>query len=335
MKILFTTEEGSIRQMYFPPAALERLQKLGEVVFNPKAEPLDEAELAQLVEGADVCLTHWGCPPFGEAVLERADRLKLIAHAAGSVGDLVTAHVYERGIKVCSANTIMAREVAEGVLAYILAGLRRIPQHDRAMRSGALWERQVAESRSLAGAKVGLVGLGTVGRFLLGLLEPFGVQVKVYDPYIGAEALGGRAWAELCPSLEEVMAWGDVVSIHASLTPATRGLVGARQLRAMREGALLVNTARGAVVDEAALVEELQRGRIQAVLDVYTEEPLAPESPLRRLENVTALPHMAGATAREQMTFGMIEEIERFSRGEPLRYEVPYRAFTLMTRERR
>lgn len=333
MNILFTTEIGSNRDIYFPERAMQTLQRLGNVTFNPKNTPLAAAELAELIPGMDVCLTHWGCPQFSDEVLERADRLKLIAHAAGSVGNLVTDPVYERGIVVCSANSIMAKEVAEGVLAYFLAGLRLIPQHDRGMKNGRLWERQVVESQSLSGKKIGLVGLGTVGRFLLDLLGPFGVQVKVYDPYINVVGLSAYPWVELCPDLDEVIGWGEVVSLHASLTQATRGLVGRAQLQHIREGALLVNTARGAVIDEEALVEALKQGRFNAILDVYEAEPLPLESPLRGMENVILMPHMAGVTAREQMTFGMLDEIERFSNGEALRYEISYRAFTLMTKE--
>ena len=124
-----------------------------------------------------------------------------------------------------------------------------------------------------------------------------------------------------------------MVSLHASLTPATRGMIGRAQLERMQDGALLVNTARGAVIDEGALVEALRQGRFNAILDVYEAEPLPLESPLRRMENVILMPHMAGITAREQMTFGMLDEIERFSKGEALKYEIPYRAFTLMTKE--
>ena len=333
MNILFTTEIGSTRDIYFPEQALHALAQLGKVTFNPKNSPLEAAELADLISGIDVCLTHWGCPQFSDEVMERADRLKLIAHAAGSVGNLVTAQVYERGIAVCSANTIMAKEVAEGVLAYFLAGLRLIPQHDRGMKSGRMWERQVVESQGLAGKKIGLVGLGTVGRFLLDLLAPFGVQVKVYDPYITADVLPAYPWVEVCADLDEVIGWGEVVSLHASLTPTTRGMIGRAQLQRIRDGALLVNTARGAVIDEGALVEALSPGRFNTVLDVYETEPLPLESPLRTMENVILMPHMAGITAREQMTFGMLDEIERFSKGEALKYEIPYRAFTLMTKE--
>jgi phosphoglycerate dehydrogenase-like enzyme len=278
-------------------------------------------------------VTHWGCPQFSSAVLANAERLKLIAHAAGSVADLVTPEVYTRGIRVASANSVMAKYVAEGVLAYILAGLKRLPQQARHVRYGG-WHQPDAAFPSLFEARVGLVGLGTIGRFLLDLLRPFHARVKVYDPYLPAGALDAFTEAESA-GLEEVLAWGDVISIHASLTRETRGLLDARRLALIRDGALLVNTARGPIIAEDALIAELRAGRIHAVLDVYTHEPLAAASPLRTLDSVTAFPHSAGTTARGiEMTYAMLDEIARFARGEPLQYEISLEKCRLMTQQR-
>src|SRR5262249_5923155 len=224
MNILFTTENGFVKDTYFPVDLIERLEKLGNVVYNPKDRPLTEDELAKAIGDVDVdvCITHWGCPAFTEKVLGSAKHLGLIAHAAGSVGDLVTEQVYQRGIKVCSANRILAKYVAEGVLADFLAGLRLIPQLDRAMKNKLPDERKALASRSLYGAKIGLVGLGTIGFYLLDLLKPFDARIKVYDPYLAQAALVGYQNVEWCSSLDEVLMWGDITSLHASLTPETR-----------------------------------------------------------------------------------------------------------------
>jgi phosphoglycerate dehydrogenase-like enzyme len=334
LKILLTIENGSTRQTYFPPAALEALERLGAVTYNPNTgEPFSEEQLCKAIQDMDVCLTHWGCPQFTARVLARANRLRLVAHAAGSVADLVTPEVYARGIKVCSANAVMAKYVAESVLAYILAGLKGLPQQVEAVKGRHLWQ-PVRVPGSLYGARVGLVGLGTIGRFLLELLAPFQVQVKVYDPYITAADVARFPNVELA-SLEEVLAWGNVISIHASLTPETRGLLNAPRLQRIQDGALLVNTARGPIVDEAALTAELRSGRIHAVLDVYSTEPLPLDSELRTLDNILLFPHSAGLTDRGvEMTFAIIEEIERFALGEALQHEIPFEKFKLMTQER-
>jgi phosphoglycerate dehydrogenase-like enzyme len=332
MQILFTTERGPVKDVYFPPDVLRALDALGDVTENPDDTPFTPQALADHLPGIDVCLTHWGCPAFTAEVLSRAERLKLIVHAAGSVADLVTGEVYRRGIRVCSANNVMAQSVAEGVLADILCGLRLIPQQACEMKYQKVWKKRLVESQTLFGAKVGLIGLGTIGRFLIRLLEPFHVQIKVYDPYLQPGALEEFPQVELA-SLKEVMQWGDVVSIHASLTPETHGLIDETRLKWIRDGALFVNTARGAIVDERALANELATGRFRAVLDVYETEPLPEDSPLRDCENAILLPHVAGITAREEMSSAMLDEIRRFSLGGPLQHEISYERFQLMTKE--
>jgi phosphoglycerate dehydrogenase-like enzyme len=332
LNILFALDEGETKQAHFPPVVLERLEKLGRVTYNSNVERgFSEAELREAVRDMDVCLTHWGCPRFSAAVLENANRLGLIAHAAGSVGDLVSPEVYARGIRVSSANTVMAKYTAEGAFACILAGLRRMPQTAAKMQAGG-WDRGWTP-KSLHRKRVGLVGLGTIGRFLLDLMAPFEVQVKVYDPYLGPGALEAYPNARLA-GLEEVLAWGDVVSVHAALTSETRGMLDGQRLGLIRDGALLVNTARGAIIDETALAGELRAGRIDAVLDVYPVEPLPADSPLRGLENAVLFPHSAGASDRRvEMSEAALAEIERFSRGEALQDEISLERFKLMTRQ--
>lgn len=317
--------------VYFPRAAMEEIRKLGHVTVLDVAGRT-EADLAAALPGTDVCMTHWGCPRFTAAVLDHAPELKLIAHCTGSVANIVSDAVYNRGIKVCSANDVMAKYVAEGALAYILCGLKLITKHDNWMKQGELWRQDESGIKSLFGARLGLVGLGAVGRHLLRLLEPFGVSVRLYDPYVSTSDLAAYPNVSLC-SLEEALAWGDIVSIHASLTGETRHMVDASGLRLIRDGALLVNTGRGAIIDEAALVKELSLSRFTAVLDVYEQEPLPLESPLRQMENVVLMPHMAGYPVRERMTYAMIEEIRRYQSSAPLCHEIPYGRYRLMTRE--
>ena len=331
MNILVTLQKGETRDIHFPQGTIDALNKLGNVRFNDTGEDFTQEDMERNINDIDICITHWGCPKFTKEVLDRADKLKLIAHAAGSVAYMVTDHVYDKGIRVCSANSIMAKFVAEGVLAYILSGLRLIPQHDALMKSKKLWDRKVVESRSLFGAKLGLVGLGTVGMFLLELLKPFNVKIRLYDPYIDQSLLSGYQEVELC-SMEDALSWGDVISVHASLTPETYHMINKEKLKLVKDNALFVNTARGAVIDQKHLVNELLSGRFNAVLDVFEEEPLPPDNPLRNSENVILIPHMGGVVAREQMTYAIIAEIERFIANKPLKYEIPFEKYKIMTR---
>jgi phosphoglycerate dehydrogenase-like enzyme len=331
MNILIPLPLNNVRKEHFPEEVIEELRKLGRVYLNNEHRHFSEDEFAEQIEDMDICITHWGCPKFTDKVLEKANRLKLIAHAAGSVGWLVTNEVYDKGIKVCSSNKIMAKSVAEGVLTYILTGLRKTVQYDRAMRNGGVWP-SYKDASSLFNQKIGLIGLGTVGRFLLDLLVPFNVAVKVYDPYISKESLEGYNNIVLCSTVEEVLVWGNIISIHASKTPETYHMINEDRLKLIKDGALLVNTSRGANIDEKALIEELRKNRFNAILDVYEEEPLPLNNELRQLENVAVMPHVASLDGL-YLTYAMIDEIKRFLNEESLQLEVKREAWRHMTIE--
>ncbi|MCA0294460.1 MAG: hydroxyacid dehydrogenase [Actinobacteria bacterium] len=331
LTILFTTEQSPLREVYFPPSIRTQLEELGEVRYHDGPDPLTADALADLLPGVDVCVTHWTCPQFTADVLDRADRLRLIAHAAGSVADLVTSSVYEQGITVTSANTAMASHVAEGVLSYLLADLHRIPERSQLMREGGWLSPADRPTASLSQLTVGLVGLGTVGRRLVELLRPFGVRVLAHDPFVPAAHI--RALGAHPASLDDLLRDADVVSLHASLTPQTLGLLDASRLDLIRDGCLLINTARAALVDEDALERTLASGRIRAVLDVFETEPLPPDSPLRTLPNVTLQPHTAGSSSGPDLAALAVREVARLGNGEPPLHPVSFENYRLMTRD--
>ena len=328
LNVLITLQKGDTRKKYFPESTITALKKYGNVFFNESDNRYTEEQLAKAIKDIDICITHWGCPEFSEKVLKNADKLKLIAHAAGSVGSLVSEGVYKRGIKVCTANTLMAKHIAEGVFALIFSALRKIPQIDKDMKN-KLWKQ--TDMISLYNQKIGLVGLGTIGRFLIDLLKPFDTEIKVYDPYISSESLDNYPNVQLA-SLEEVLSWGNIISIHAARTPETHNMINADRLKLIKNNAIFVNTSRGALVDEEALINELETKRFFAALDVYVEEPLSPDSRLRDLDNTILLPHCVGATIKDEMTWEMINEIERMIMNKPLLFEVSFERSKLMTR---
>ena len=330
MNILITTHER-LRRKYFPPHVMEAYQQTGNVVFNEGAQSWTEQELIERIKDIDICVTHWDRPNFNEEVLKNAPHLKLIAHAASSVGFL-TDLVYEKGIKVCSAHKVMAKYVAEGTLTYILSALRRIPVYDRAMKEVSEKWWQEGSDYTLMNRKIGLVGLGMIGRFLLDFLKPFDVKIKLYDPYVSPDSLKEHSNIELC-SLEEVLSWADIISIHAAKTPETFHMLNADRMKLIKDNALLVNTARGSLIDTDALINELKKERFVAVLDVYEQEPLPTDSPLRQLKNTVLMPHKAGAgSPPDEYALVVLEEIKRFMNNEQLLHEVPYNTFKLMTK---
>ncbi len=309
----------------FDAEALSRLEACCDIV---REEPLSEfsstssqAVLAQI----DVLITGWGCPKIAPEVIKAAPRLRLIAHSAGSVKLIIDQAVYAAGITVTNAADANAVPVAEFTLAMIiLANKRMFEMRDRyrAERNRANSTAMMDEPIGNYHRTVGLVGASRIGRKVAGFLTALDVKVLINDPFVQADdpVLAG---AELV-DLDTLLARADVVSLHAPLLPETRGMIGADQLRLMRDGTTFINTARGALVDEAALIAELQTGRIHAVIDVTDPEVPVPNSPLYDLPNVFLTPHVAGAIGRERLRLGelVVDEIERFIGGRPLEYAV-------------
>lgn len=331
MKVLVTIPDTPQRGVLVPPDVASRLESLGTVEWNGSDEQFTSEELRERLTDVDVCVTGWGSPTLSEEVLDGAESFELLAHVGGSVASIASPAVYDRGITVTSANRAMAAYVAEGILAYALTGLRDTTGMDAAMKNGE-WPERLEGSRSLFESDVGFVGLGDVGQELLPLLEPFEPTVRVYDPYADPDDIAAFEFATMT-DLDDALETSDVVSIHASKTPETIHMMDADRLASLPDGCLLVNAARGAIVDEHALVEELESGRIQAALDVFETEPLPESNPLRDLDNVVLGPHVAGGPTGSTLGETVVDEIERFHDGAALQNAVPRERYELMTRD--
>ena len=331
LSILVTLPQGKVFDRHFTPQVLTRLEKLGDVRLNPLGRQYTPQELKDALRGVDVAITHWGTPCFSADVLQNADKLSLLAHGAGTVAYVASEALYDKNVRVTTANSVMARFVAEGVLGYFIMGLRGLNRAAVAMHGDLLWktDAMIDSQRSLFGLEIGLIGFGAVARELTFLLAPFGCRVKVYDPFVSKEALAAYPGTQAA-SFEEALAC-PLVSVHAAKTPGTRHLIDARALSMLPDSAVFVNTSRGSLVDEDALVRELKSGRISAVLDVYETEPLPLDHPLRSCENALLLPHLAADCAKAHMTNAIIDEIERFMRKEALTMEISREHFRGMT----
>ncbi len=326
---IFLSAPVNAMERYFPKDIIERIATLGELTVNDKGYRLSPAETLPYLSDADIVITHWGGICYNEEILKSAPKLKLIAHCAGSVASIASEASYQRGIKILSANPIMAKYVAEWTLGAIISGLREFPAQDAFVRCGK-WRPAENITRSLYDTDIGLIGLGAVGRWLLDLLRPFGCKVAVYDPYISDEILAPWENAYLC-SFEEAMDH-DVVSVHASKTPETYHLINAEALAMIPNGGLLINSARSSIIDTDALINELSSGRISAALDVYDQENVKQDDRLLSCSNVILSTHAAAVPAGRRMTDEIVDDIERFIRGEKLNYTVTYDQFSRMTR---
>ena len=232
MKILVTAPKGVIFDRHFPPDVIGRLENLGEVRFNPYTRQLTRDELKKELADTDIVMTHWGSTQYDAELLDAAPELKILAHCAGTVAHIASEECYRRNIHVLSANSIMARYVAEGVLGMMLAAMREFTYYDSAMKRGE-WNRRVDRCKTLIGSKVGFIGLGAVGRDLLDLLLMFDCEAKVYDPYITVDALDRWDFASAA-TFEEAMSC-PVVTVHASQTPETFHIINEKALALIPE----------------------------------------------------------------------------------------------------
>jgi phosphoglycerate dehydrogenase-like enzyme len=301
--------------------SMDRLATIGIVADPVPLERFDDDRADELLARANVLLTGWLCPPVTADVLERAPELQLIAHAAGTVKEHLTPAVWERGIRVSSAAAANAVPVAEYCLAAILFANKHVfsarnRYHDRRE------EMLLPMTAGNRAKTIGVVGASRVGRHLIALLQPFDFDVVVYDPLLSPEA--ATAIGAQLVTLDELLERSHVVSLNVPAVPSTEKMIASRELALMREGATIINTARGSVIDHDALITELTARRLYAVLDVTTPEPLPADSPLFDLSNVFLTPHVAGAAGTEipRLAELAVDEIARWVRNEPLEHEV-------------
>ncbi|MFD4026618.1 hydroxyacid dehydrogenase [Streptomyces sp. NPDC058576] len=315
------------RDALFPPTVTDRLTRHVDI------DPLVVAESFHRVPGlaaVEILITSWGCPPLDDAVLDRMPALKAVVHAAGSVKHHVTEACWDRGLLISTAAAANAVPVAEYTLAAILFANKRVLEIGGLYREhrGALdW---AAHYPGLGNYRrtVGLVGASLVGRRVLELLRPHDFDVLLSDPHLDEAA--ARSMGARLVELDDMLAVSDVVSLHAPALPETHHLLDARRLSLLRDGATLVNTGRGSLIDTEALTAEAQSGRIHAVLDVTEPEVLPAASPLYSLPNVLLTPHIAGSLGGEleRITRSALDEVERYCAGREFAYPVTRAALT-------
>ncbi|WP_052230123.1 hydroxyacid dehydrogenase [Streptomyces sp. CT34] len=276
----------------------------------------DPAALREAVRDAHALLIRSGTTADADAIAA-APHLKIISRAGVGLDNVDVAAATRAGVLVANAPQSNVLSVAELTVALIISSLRKVYAAGASLRAGR-WERSAFKGGELAGRRVGIVGLGNVGRLVARRLAAFDVELYAYDPFVTAEQ--AQAFGARSVELDELMSACDIVTVHLPKNPATLGLIGERELRLARPTLHLVNTSRGGIVDERALAEALAEGRIAgAALDVFETEP-ATGSPLLDLDTVTATPHLGASTAEAQDRAGhqAVESVCQALEGRPV-----------------
>ncbi len=296
------------------PQAVALIEAAGATLHYMAPFPLAAAvaELAAAVR-PDAILSRQG--PVTAAVMAAAPGLRIIARHGVGVDDVDVAEAQRRGILVTRAPGSNTQAVAEHTLALLLALIKTLPLLSSEVASGA-WRGAGTKVRDVAGLRLGLAGCGAIGQAVARLATPFGMSVAAYDP-----AMPDLPGIARMASLQELLAHSDVLSLHLPLLPTTRHLIGAAELAALPPGAVVLNTARGGLIDEGALLAAIESGHLAgAGLDVMEDEPPPAHYPLRRHPRVICTPHVAGVTDGSLVKMGVMaaECIAAVLRGDPV-----------------
>jgi glyoxylate reductase len=302
-----------------PDAIETRMMELFDARLNESDKPLGRAELVEVVKGCDV-LVPTVTDRIDSALLAHAgERLKLIANYGTGVDNIDVEAAYKRGITVTNTPGVLTEDTADMTMALILAVSRRLPEGERVARSGewAGWSPTSFLGHRIHGKRLGILGMGRIGSAVARRARGFGLSVHYHNRHRVHESVESELEATYWESLDQMLARVDIVSVNCPHTPATFHLLSARRLALLQPHAIVVNTSRGEVIDEAALTRLLRERRIAgAGLDVFEHEP-AINPKLRQLDNVVLLPHMGSATIEGRLDMGekVIINIKTFTDG--------------------
>jgi glyoxylate reductase len=304
-----------------PGPAVEMLEAAGEVVHFDVESPLPRGKLLEAVAGATVVLTMLSDRVDEEFLAAAGDELRCVCNVAVGFDNVDLEAAARHGVAVANTPGVLDDATADLAMALVLGASRRLVEADRLVRTGEPWQWGMSFmlGRDLRGKTLGVVGLGKIGVKVAERARAFGMEVAYFNRRPAAAETTERLGAELLP-LERLLEVSDVLSLHCPLTPETRHLIGAAELARMKQTALLVNTARGQVVDEGELVAALRSGEIAAAaLDVFEDEPNVHPG-LLELESVTLTPHLGSATVETRAAMGELAARNAIAaaRGEPL-----------------
>lgn len=331
MKIYVSIPNNKTGNTFVTEKAMAELERVGEVTRNMTEKQPDADDIVRDAYDADVIVCGWGSIMFTKEVTDRLPNLKMIAYTGGSMSGTVDESVYKKGIVTLTGNYIFAKSVAEGCLAYLLCSLRELERYMKQVRSGG-WNENWT-NRGLFGKKIGIVGFGEIAKNFVEMLRPFDMEILINSGHMTdgqAAELGARK-----ATREEIFETCDIVSLHMGLNEKTKYSINRELMEKLRPDSILMNTARGEVVDEKVMEELLEEGRFFAMLDVFSQEPLPADSKLRRFPNVMLTPHLGGPTIdmREYIVCQFAKDIAAFKENKPMENEIGLEAVSRMTKK--
>jgi phosphoglycerate dehydrogenase-like enzyme len=318
VNVFFNMPPWPVREQFLSPESRQCAERLG---FKVRVLEPTGPQGAEQLAGVEALITCWGSPKLTAEMLAKADKLKIVGHAAGAVGGIVSPEMYERGIKIVCANELMAAQVAEWSLWVTMMGWNRFTDYAgigtiREM----VWEDR-EKSRVMPRATVAIWGFGDISRRLVEMLRVVGPkEILVHSGHMKPEE-AAKVGVTLC-GFDEMFERGDIIHLLGAMTEANKGKVGAKQLAMIKDGSVLVQAGRAHLVQEEALAAEVKKNRFLSILDVHYAEPLAADSPFQKQPGVIVTPHVAGRGREGLYIAYVLEEFDRFFRGEPLRHEV-------------
>lgn len=326
MKTLICLNNPDLRSLIFHNEVIERLEQFSQVDWLEDYDKLEDC-----IGEYDVCISSWGSPRLTTEILKKAKKLKFVGHAAGTVLPYMDESIFGREITVVNANRILSKATAEGAVAMMAAWAYSLPKYDRMLRSGGWANNDVEWVPGLSHQTIGLIGYGDISKEVIRLLEPYSPEILLCSSHCSEEE-ASRLGVRLC-GLDELLSSANIVSLHNTLTPKTKGMIGKQELEKMKEGAILLNTARAAIIDEEALLETLRTGKIGAIMDVYEQEPLPMDHPFRSLSNVWLFPHIAAYSGywKKQLGLSVVENLEKFLKGEAVNDKITLEKYRRMT----
>ncbi|HPB17037.1 MAG TPA: hydroxyacid dehydrogenase [Clostridia bacterium] len=300
---------------------INRLSRQGELTVYDKDDFADMGYVIDFVKDSEVIITSWGTPSLSKEILDVCPDLKAVLHAAGSVKPIISDELLKRKIRMTSSAIALGEGVAETALAFAISACKGFYNLGKDTANG-LWGENKAIVKDFYDITVGVISGGFVGRHMVKLLKNFHVDILMYDPTLSEEYIENLGAKKV--ELEKLLVDSDVISIHSPSIPATDNMLNKDNLCLIKDGAVLINTARGTVINEIDLIEELKKDRFFACIDVTNPEPPDVNNELRYMENVIMTPHIAGAVNNgcKRIALHICEEMERLINGEKMKTEI-------------